>query len=283
MGKINDKLNSVFKEYKEKNIILDEKFTPDGILEKDDSWFAKGAPEDVEEAWMKSEKRILILLKDQPNSSYDVRKWLRDGANAEDNRELRGTRSSKGNRTQFLPNLGRIIWGLTNSSREKLLNYEDCAKAFSKQEDWEDSEVVKCFNTVPFAFVECKKECGGTSLSDRELRECLRDENNPMWKEIEILQPNMIVCTNVNVYNEVMAYFKNKGENLCRIDKEEHDTHNSIRYLPPRGILLFLSYHPSARKSKGEIYEGVLSHYNAFLQQDCSKDFKFSRFDRSKL
>jgi hypothetical protein len=50
--------------------------------------------------------------------------------------------------------------------------------------------------------VECKKQGGETSISDDMLKQYLNNEDYaPLLKEeIQVLNPNVIVCTNKNIY-----------------------------------------------------------------------------------
>ena len=97
-------------------------------------------------------------------------------------------------------------------------------------------------------------------LKDEDLKQHLCDFRDLLQKEIEILSPTMIVCTNQHIYDFVIELYPH-DELLC-IGKE----HNSIRFHVPTGTLILCSYHPSSfTKSPNEIYEGVMYHYRAYL------------------
>lgn len=264
MGQIADKLKELFLPYEK-----DSTFTRDGIVEKNSYYLNKKGNKveiniDVESAWCESEKRIAIILKDQPGSSFDVTKWLKDetdkNENAADNRQLRGTRNCNGRRTQFIPNIGRIIWGLHNSDKLRFYEYEDSKQMMD--------EVIKCFNTVPFVLLESKKAMGKTSISNKELGISLQNDKL-FLRELDVLQPNMIVCTSELIYHEVIKHYKEK-----QIEIPEH---NSIRILPNSGKLVFCSYHPSWWCTR-KVYYSVMNHYRAFLKSKEYQRFKFGKY-----
>lgn len=242
MGKYNWELEELFREwileserynearenYGEENII----FTKDGILEKADDNI------DVETEWEKSEKRILFILKDQPAKwCDDVRLWLK----RKDNQELQ---------PKFMHNLANIFWGLYNGNKNRLCSFDELTLNLD--------DVKKCFNTYPFAFVESKKQGGKPYIPNKMLKDYLNRYKHFIIRELEILKPNMIVCTSQIIYGFV-----------CRLYPENElikiEGHNSIRIHQESGTLIFCSYHPSARKGYAEIYAGVMNHYRAFL------------------
>lgn len=243
----NSQLNKLFTEWKEKSLENgDVIFTEDGLMEK-----AEARNIDVEKEWRESSKRIMFLLKDQPStSSDDARLWLRDKNMGLKNCELK---------SRFIRNIANIFWGLYHADREHLCTVADMKKSFD--------EIKECFNTKPFAFIECKKQGGGTTISNNTLKEYLERYGDFLKREIDILQPNMIVCTSSIIYKFVCRKY-NQEEELIKID----DKHNSIRFHRTSGTLIFCSYHPSARKSHETVYEGVMDHYRAFLKSDYAKN-----------
>jgi hypothetical protein len=57
--------------------------------------------------------------------------------------------------------------------------------------------------------VECKKQGGETSISDDKLKQYLNNEDYaPLLKEeIKVLNPNVIVCTNKNIYKFIIDMY----------------------------------------------------------------------------
>ena len=224
-------------------------FTKDGLIEKNDP------SKDIEKAWGQSDKKIMFLLKDQP-SEYcdDARLWLKDLAT--DNEKAKSKK--EGNRSlrpKFVHNLANLLWGLYNATA-----VNDCWLGESTHE-----KVQKTFNTMPFAFVESKKQGGKASIDSTTLRTYLDRYGHLLKREIEILNPNIIVCTNEDIYDFVLnLYPKNE---LIGFGKG----HNSIRYHLKSSTIILCSYHPSAIMSAENFYEGVMFHYRAFLHSNYAK------------
>ena len=134
-------------------------------------------------------------------------------------------------------------------------------------------EVKSTFLTKPFAFVECKKHGGTTSISNAKLKYYLnhKDYKPLLEEEIRILNPNVIVCTNKHIYSFVInlfggekAFLKVPGKNSIRVRPEKEGVSKMI---------IFCSYHPSAiGKDYITIFEGVMDHYRAFLHSDIAFD-----------
>ncbi|MCH5243913.1 MAG: hypothetical protein J1F29_03340 [Lentimicrobiaceae bacterium] len=261
----NSKLNCLFekwiKESKKNNEWQSEEqtaFTKDGILEKND-------PVDVEDLWYNSRKRILFLLKDQPTEwSDDVRLWLKDDESQDDKESLARKRNNRELKSRFIQNIANLFWGLYTID-----NPNDCD--YSKaQESFED--VKRCFNTIPFALVESKKQGGGTSITPAKLKKYLERYKTFLRNELDILSPNMIVCTHGYIYGFVIDYYNEKYPDSPLRTLEGH---NSIRIHPESKTLIFCSYHPSAlRFSYETVYMGVMDHYRAFLKSEYFHHFK---------
>lgn len=119
-------------------------------------------------------------------------------------------------------------------------------------------EVKEFFNTQPFALIECKKLPGDDNLGDDVLKQHLRDYGDLLKQEIDILNPNIIICTNQHIYDFIIKKYT-KDELECI------DGYNSIRFHPLTGTIVLCSYHPSAWNV--DVYEGVMWHYRAFLKK----------------
>ena len=245
----NKKLDELFDKWRQRSIENDEArdcdgnviFTADGLMKKNDNSI------DVGKEWSDSPKRIMFLLKDQPTKwSNDARLWLKDGDNKETNLRVESNRNLK---PRFIRNIANVFYGLSNARTA-----EDCwLKAISEK------DIREHFNMRPFAFVECKKQGGTTSIDDKELKMYLERYGDLLREEIRILNPNIFVCTSHLIYGFVIDMF-NKDELLTIPD------HNSIRVHQPSGTIILCSYHPSSRKSYEDFYEGVMWHYRAYLK-----------------
>lgn len=258
----NSKLDRLFEEWIAKSVEYNERqrdghvvFTFDGLLEKADPDI------DVETLWFDSAKRILFLVKDQPSEwSDDVRLWLRK----ENNRKLK---------PRFLRNIANVLWGLYTIDNPNDCDYDKVSEA--------SEDVTRCFNTVPFALLESKKQGGTTRITDRLLKKYLNRYGDFLRKELDILSPNIIVCTNDLIYGFVIDYY---NEKIADYPLRTIEGHNSIRIHPESQTLILNSFHPSARMGYKKFYDGVMNHYCAFLESEYFSQFKnlFGRTVNSK-
>lgn len=232
-------------------------FTRDGILEKNDLI-------DVESLWYNMRKRVLFLIKDQPSEwSDDIRLWLKDMK--EDSIENLSRKSNNRElKSRFMRNIANVFWGLLNIVEPTDCVYSKVVQSFD--------DVKRVFNTIPFALVECKKQGGGASITNSTLKLYLRRYKEFICREIDILRPNIIVCTNNLIYDFVIDYYHNKYPDYPLMMLSEQG-HNSLRFHPKTQALIFNSYHPSARISYEKFYMGIMNHYQAFLQSDYIKNF----------
>lgn len=264
------KLDLLFMEWHQRmkangDVYYDEKeelaFTKDGIVYKNGE-----ENEQTEQNWTNSSKRILFLLKDQHQKreegksfwSEDIRYWIKDVETDKDS----ATKQKHKNRelgNKFFKHLAFIFWGLSKANLQNEWEYDEVVK--------HEDEVKEFFNTQPFALVECKKLPGEGSLEDTILIHHLNKYGDLLIREIELLKPNMIVCTSPHIYNFIInAYQKlHPQDGLKRIDEKEH---NSIRFHPKTNTIIFCSYHPSSFGKYGgkTNYDGVMNHYRAFLK-----------------
>lgn len=221
--------------------------------------------EELERLWWEKPMRIAFLMKDQNQKNYvyntDARDWLLQKDKAW---ELQ-------NKT--FHHIANILWGLTHATPDYLCLPSDMSSSFK--------EIKDCFQIYPFAYIECKKQGGGPKIDDRVLESYLVDYKKLLYKELNILKPNVFVCTSVVIFDFVKQYLQDSyslktGHGFTPVisnkDDSEHEK-NILLHRPSKSIIL-LGYHPTARgKSFEEIYEGVMDHYRAFVQSAYYHDW----------
>lgn len=257
---INEQLDFLFEEWKKRSEEEGEAkepggerviFTRDGLLLKHTAeGTEEAATAAVETAWKKAPLRIAILLKDQPSSfSDDLRYWFYDTETDNEQTKRQKQRNLQLD-VSFLRRLATLVWGFVHITTEQHGSYSEITK----------EELLSTFESTPLAFIETKKQGGGTSITDKVLRHYLNTYGDLLQKELDILKPNIIVCTGGVIYNYVLRHIF-AGKELCTVKG-----HNSVRYCPETGTLIFCSYHPSYWLINDEtFYEGVMDHYRAFL------------------
>ena len=197
------------------------------------------------EAWFYAKRRVAFLLKDKSDGSCDdVRDWLidNDNPNNQMNRNL-------GNK--LFRNIANVLYGLI---------YDECE--FNKIEN--NPHVKECLLTVPFAYIECKKEAGGPSLSPNKLRQYLRKDADLLQMELSILKPNIIVCSSWPINEFVREMFPKE---------DMYIQGNNLAYCHKTKTLIILGYHPTVRKSYADYFARVMEHYKMFLSTEYGKDF----------
>lgn len=223
-------------------------FTEDGLLYKNDKTI-----EQTESEWQHSTKRVLFLLKDQNQKGddkwdEDIRYWLKDRS-VDRPQELENKRKNRELANSFIKCLAYQFWGIIKADLENDWWYEEV--------EMHHEEVVELFNTLPFAFVECKKMPGEGNLRASILNRHLRDYGSFLKQEIEILNPNIIVCTSQQSYDFVLKMYPNELIGL--------DGNMNFRYHPDKQLLIIYSLHPSARKSNKGIYDDFMYHYRLYI------------------
>lgn len=273
METINQKLNTLFKKWKEECHYSDDVFVSDGLVYKETTRKIKweediaGSEEDiaVEKLWDKSPLRIAFLLKDTPDKGKDdVRKWMvLDTPESEQSRNLAGGRVGK---TGFLPNLARILYGLRYIKRLEYSDFEDFKRKYK-------SQIIDAWNDLPFAFVETKKVAGKKSVTVSEIKKFLKSDGNFLKEELDYLKPNVIVCTCDDAQFDFITQDYLAGEAIDECDKIEFSYENAefvdccLWYFRQRNIVVIKSYHPTNRgKYQWTIFERVVSPMRALLK-----------------
>ena len=234
MKDYNRHLDELFKKWEAQSIA-----NGDGVISKDGLMRKRDA--DVNELWKQSPKRVMFLLKDQPNGGGDdTRNWLvlsDDNPNAKRNREASSI---------FLKRLALLLYGFT----------------YNMTDYWsvDEKEAVKCFNEVPFAFVEAKKQSGDTSVKDDVMDMYIDRYKDFLLEEIAVLESNIIVCCGKPQYNFALNVLYKKEDLEC-IDQ-------NVYYDKRKNVLVIYSPHPSVMFcSHADFYAGVMWHYEQFLKK----------------
>jgi len=263
----NKLLDSLFERWEE-SLLDDQKklFCKDGLVLK------YGKPDTfVDDEWEKSKRRIVFLLKDKNTpDGDDIRRWLIDEKNGAFCRNLSGGNVGK---TGFLPNIARILYGLTEG---------DC-QGFSEIKN-KKSEIKSVWNTYPFALIEAKKIAGYSSVSSEQVRNALTIDEKFLKEELDILNPNIIICCDAEDSQfEFITQKYLSGEQPIIYDyrypfwdeKEQVNFYNPsitwhccLWYYPNKNIVVIKSFHPSRLGKTGDwvVYERVVSAFRTFIK-----------------
>lgn len=245
---IDFRLNILFDEWSKRlKCNGDKNFTKDGILYKDGV-----STEQTIKAWESLKIRVLFLLKDQnqgqSNWDEDIRYWLKS-SKWDNNVALQNKTANRNLKPKVIRLLAYILWGLSNTSPECRWEYDEVSQHFD--------EVKEFFNTQPFAIVECKKQPGLAWCTNKLLKYHLQTYGDLLAREIEILNPNIIVCSSPLIYKFVLNMYH----------KDELEGEKSLYCHSKSGTIIICSYHPASRKRPHEIYDSVMTHYRNFLNK----------------
>ncbi len=251
-------------------------FTKDGIM------FQNGkTPEEVEQAWITSPKRVAFLVKDQnqgtdANWDEDIRYWLKnvDWEDAEVSKKWNAAAAANRNiKGRFFKIIAYILWGLAKADNN--------SRCFHEAEN-HHNEAKDFFNTQSFALVECKKEPGGSSLDEKLLRKNFDDYGDLLEKEIDILHPNIIVCFDGQgaIFDFVTnSYLKDKkyipfGGQYVLDDGTDMHFETRLWYYPNEKVVVIDSFHPKAQgRENWIIFDRVLSPFRKFMASEHASEF----------
>lgn len=256
-------LFKVWKVYNEKNPLQNKingkmvceksAFTSDGVLR---------LPEDRHIKWDESSyPKVLFILKDQYQDAEDenkrwdedIRDWLiwsdeKNPHRGEDNRNLKSIK--KGNKNIFRP-LGRWLMGV-HAILEK--------DSFMALEDLSDEAVTNHISNNPMAIIECKKQPGGAKLDRKVLKQYFDRDRDFIKREIELLNPDVIICCSGMIYTEIVSMLGG-------------DCHNQSITKICNHTYVINSYHPSYsfRGYEYKCYNYVISALWEYLHPDQEK------------
>ena len=216
--------------------------------------------------WKESPLRVAFLLKDTNDSGKDdVRQWMiLDTPESEQTRNLAGGRVG---RTGFLPNIARILYGLRYIKQLKYADFEDFKSRYKNQ-------IVDAWNELPFAFVETKKVAGNKSVKVKEIEAFLSTDGYLLKEELDILQPNIIICTCAEPQFKFVTEEYLGNEEVNEDDKilyrypDAESVECCLWYYRKKGVIVIKSYHPTYRgKIPWTIFERVISPMRALLKK----------------
>ena len=276
---INQQLNALFEKWKKERHYGENVFVSDGLVYKNAPWDMKEeediagteADMEVEQLWNDSPLRIAFLLKDTPDSKDDdsgcddVRQWMiLDTPESEQSRNLTGGRVG---RTGFLPNIARILYGLRYIKQLEYTDFEDFKSKYK-------SQIVEAWNTLPFAFVETKKIAGKKKVDVKIINDFLETDGYLLKDELDILQPNIIICTCAEPQFKFVTEEYLGSEEISEEDKilyrypQAESVECCLWYYRKKGVVVIKSYHPTYRgKIPWTIFERVISPMRALLKK----------------
>lgn len=195
---------------------------------------------DACEKWEQAPRKIVFLLKDNPDSMGDTRGWIEQDRVADDIVE----------KNLFIKNLAHAFYALSFDVFDfDSIQIED-VKTHAMRSPW--------------ALIECKKESGNKSISQKVLREHINRDKEFLLEEFEILHPNIYVCC-----TGTMDIVRQKYADGLVTNIEGIDSKYNVAYHPETNTLILMCYHPShrpCRYSPRYYVNNIMKHYGQFLR-----------------
>ena len=245
-------------------------FCKDGLIIIPDK---KDNPEYVNEQWEYSPRRVMFILKDKNTpDGDDIRRWLIDNENGENNRNLlRG----KVKQTGFLPNIAKMLYGLFTVEKDKRPNFDSVTKNNM-------DEVRKFWNSKPFALIEAKKLAGYPTVSKKEMEFAINRDKVFLKKEMDILRPNIIVCCDAEdtQFRFITKEYLNGKQHIEFGAKNYPDPKHPgcLWYYPEDQIAVIKSYHPTRQgKQEWKVFERVISPFGGLMNNINPPEFRIEK------
>lgn len=247
--KIHEKEEQIQSEWREQAALNNdaEEFATDGLLFRGeihyvDGYWRRERGNEVEN-WNNSSHRLLILTKDL----NDEEAW--------DIREETGRRNmvafSYERAISFYKNLRMWSYGLLQSTIDGYPSYDEAR----------DMDISGPFyETAPIARINCKKQVGGSSISDQSMMYYLETYSEFLLKQIALYDADMILCCGCSTgKNLILDFIRSQYlKDLICIP----ETDNWIYYSPSTHKIIVNSYHPSARIGYEDTYINMMKALN---------------------
>lgn len=227
-----------------------EEFSEDGLLWRGEIYFADGAwhrkEGDEEERWLHAPRRLLILTKDlNDTEAWNIRQ--------ETGRQNKAVFSYQ-HGVPYIKNLRMWSYGLLQTTA-------DAAPDFQTARNMEITGPF--FETAPIAHVNCKKQCGGSSISNALLSSYLNTYSEFLKQQIAVYNADVLLCCGCAKDTNLILDFV-RSQYLTDLQVVP-STGEWIYYSPSTDKWVINSYHPSARIGYEENYEGMMHAFRLAL------------------
>lgn len=227
-----------------------EEFSEDGLLLRGEIYYADGAwhrkAGNEEEQWLKARRRLLILTKDlNDTEAWDIR---------QETGRRNTTLFSYRQGLPFIKNLRMWSYGLLHTTTQKTPD-------FATARNMELSGPF--FETAPIVHVNCKKQCGGASISNALLSRYLDTYAHFLKRQIALYDANVILCCGyARERNLILDFVRSQYLPDLEIVPQTEDW---VYYSPETEKWVINSYHPSARIGYEECYNDMIHAFQLAL------------------
>ncbi len=257
MSILNTSLDALFGRWISAIAVNEGKYDEDVLFSKDGLMYKNDVPFDVtDKEWRELSKRVMFIAKDNNATwSDDTRLWLKS-TSLDTEKNITDKKKNRRLENPFLKRVAFLLWGLHKINHTQEWWYGELKAHYQ--------EMVDFFNECQFAFVEAKKQPGGSSISDKTLSIHLTKYGSFLGEEIEILNPNYIVCFGPVIFGYVLSMYAKKGE-LRQLNKNLYlaiDREQQIQR-----VILYASHPRDRRYSDKEYYEDNIYWIRDYLKE----------------
>ena len=239
-------LDDLFKEWKNEREFTH--FYYDGLMYRGEYIYIDNIPYWIKsskesEMWDKCPTRVMFLLKDvnARGDTAEIADDLRQRAFL--NTGYRGYK-----------NMTYWLYGILKTIET------GCAPDYT----FSDAEASKLFDETPVAYVNCKKQAGGSSCSYSTLLNYIERDKEYLIKEIEILDPDIIMCCayTESTLNPIFDFVKeNIFTDLIKVN-------DWIYYSEKTNKVVIEAYHfVTTKKSNKYLYTKMTKHFEDFIKK----------------
>lgn len=228
-----------------------ESLCTDGILFRGpinyiDGFWAR-AKGDEENKWTEAPRRLLILTKDlNDDDGWDIR---------QETGRYNEVAFSYERAIAFYKNLRMWSYLMLTGQPDRMPSYKEARNM---------NIVGPFYETAPIARVNCKKQVGGSSISDATLMKYLETYAPLLKEQIALYDANIIYCCGFSNDRNIILDFV-RSHYLTDL-MPVPDTEGWFYYSPSANKLVVDSYHPSARIGYEDTYYDLSDAYGIALK-----------------
>ncbi len=196
--------------------------------------------------WNEAATKLLILTKDlNDTEAWDI---------CEETGRRNCVAFDYGKAIPFYKNLRMWSYGLQTLKDGKAADFERASDMNISGPHYEQA---------PIARINCKKQCGSSSISDKALNENISRYADLLQRQIALYDADILLCCGCKSGKNVLLNFV-RNTYLTDLECVE-GTGNWIYYSPSTRKIAINSYHPSSRISYQDNYNGMMSAYEYFI------------------
>lgn len=237
-------------------------FAEDGIMykgefeqDKEGKWSRNPSTNGIKEneLWSNAPLRVLFLTKDENLFDYSIAVWdVRGETFHAENSTIEDYKISN---SFFYKNEANILYGILHTTPECMIGFDE----FSVK------DAIAFSDDLIFARINCKKEGGGGSLENEDLRDAIKKDKEYLKEQILALDADIFICCGSqgdnNLILDLIKEIYYKEFEYCDYGTGKG---TAAHFNEKRNKLALDIYHLAYSRNGGEIaryYEAVGAYY----------------------